>query len=156
MNVIAKFLLITAMTKTIVKLTGTPSNYMDNLLYFFQTLKFSHYIEHNSQCVFLIEKSVSETVPNLLEFLNQQNIQIEIFSSISFLQEMKLNKRMSQNKVTLLYIPYELEQLPLPKSYVHILKKLANLIIITGTNHNAEIFSPIHTWSTIFLNGELI
>lgn len=144
------------MTKTIVKLTGTKTNYLDNLLYFFETLKSSEYIQDNSQCVFLIEKSVSKTEPQLLEFLKKQNIQIKKFSSISLLEEIKLNKRILQKKVFLLFIPSQMEQLPLQKTYVLFLKKITNLIVLTGTNHSAEIFSPVHSWSTLFLNGKFI
>ena len=146
------------MQKRILKLSGSSKTFFDNLLYFFEVLKNTGFINSFSECRFFFEIEQNKNALKISEFLSKNNIQPEFiaFSKntlFNFHTKTPINDFSA--RVNLVFIPEE-SDFQLTESYSCLIDKLQNLIILTGTNYLSDVFKSLRVWSSILQDDTII
>ena len=143
------------MEKQILKLTGNPNNYFDNLLYFFETLKNTGFINSFSECNFFFEILQKQNAISISGFL-QKN---EVYPEINYFHKDNLSLFHEQSslkkRVNLVYIPEKADSTS-TKGYPEFVENLQGLVILTGMNSSSDVFKSLHTWSIILQDDRIV
>lgn len=135
------------MTSNLVKLNGTDKNFLQNLTYFFETLKNSKHIKYYNECLFLFHESQKIEQNIIVNHLKELNITPDS----CFFSKYYIPK--SQHKVTVVFIPEYLDRLPI--EYENLIQQQTNLVILAGENSSAALFDSIHHWSILLQDNKI-
>ena len=146
------------MEKQILKLTGNSKIYFDNLLYFYETLKNTGFINSFSECDFFFETLQKQNADSISDFLQKNNVYPEIHyfdkENLSLFHTQNSFQKISQ-KINLVYIPDD-KNFCLSEVYSELIDNLNGIVVLTGMNSSSDVFKPLHTWSIVLQDDRII